>query len=913
MSRNAVETSGISNIDCSITEEEARRRPSIRSLTIRFILALFKYLHEGGKIDILKNKPLCNALFQHLRDDPADLINELLTTIEQSVLKDAEIPRSAKQAVLSIQNLERVTEIATRSEEGHAASQKAFGWLKAVSTTTQYGLLRDSGWYPPGTASSDTTRSSIFVDLGLDSLEFYDSEEPLNVRNTTLLSWAMSLRAQTDERERELLITCFTSAPELVAAYFADKTMPMEPRLTNTWIGYASLLFEIVRLPVPENFGPEDGKASLPAQTTIMIENILPRPLTQKVLVRCLNQGNDLITFFAIRLLVLAFQKLDSVLEEMRPQSTDDRLWKESAEKLQQRFVERCPSMKDVIAVFRKIPDDFEHSLQREATTRLLRLYYELSPLQALEEQFDVSSTLTAALIGSEVPTERVPAELQALKKLELEHLLAISRHSTGMRWFHKQGGLTYTPIVTLLRIHCKDLMNRQVRSLIQHVLTTENVLHEGASHLDALLASLVGLLDDSSAWELVDDCIGRATRKPVKYLDDLNGIIKKLGLNQDNAHRSSLLIAVVLEQAPFVASKMDAGGKAKAEWVEGFLALPHSEGKDDEAILADVLKSVRSLPGWKTSKLKDVVRDMESVRLPIETPKQTKASTTTAANGDSALNFQPPLPEPQSHPEITRWSLKEIDMAIEDGDVSALILCLCSQHSDIRKQGFAQLNKIKLQLHTSSLENSAQLALLLGEITETFEQQYYKPDIALPYIAGTFGVRAVQVLTEPSHHIYPKMNRYLIRGPEWRVNKMPNYWLSNTVLALPEDDDGYWKEVQWVLDWLVDGLRTPADLDVLRRGDVFEKAMALWTSPGAASHKFIRERALELLFRATCVEGGSNVLVTRSGVLSWLESIAITEGDVAKKLKERVLETCDAGRFEAWAKGETKRKEEAL
>lgn len=849
-------------------------------------------------------------MFQHLREDPADLINELLTTVEQSILKDTEVPRSAKAAILSNQNLERVTEVATRSEEEHAASQKAFSWLKSVCTTPQYGLLRDSGWYPPGTSSSDTARSSIFVDLGLDSLEFYDSEEPLNVRNTTLLSWAMILRAQTNERERELLISCFAAAPELVAAYFADKTMPMEPKLTNTWIGYASLLFEIVRLPVPANLGHEEGKASLPAQTSIMIESILPRPLTQKILVRCLSFGNDLITFFAIRLLVLSFQKLALVLEEMQPQSTDDPLWKEAAERLHRRFIERCPPMKDIIAAFRKIPDDFEHSLQREATTRLLRLYYEHSPLQALEEQFDVSTTLTAALVGSEVHTERVPSELQSLKKLELEHLLVIAQNSTGMKWFHKQGGLTYTPVTTLLRIHRKEYMNKQVRSLLQHVLAEHNVLHQGPTALEALLASLLGLSDDSCVWEFVDDCIGRATRKPVRYADDLDSVARESG---ESADRSSLLVAVILEQASYVAAKLDADGETKAKWIETFIALLELNSTGCESILTGVLEKIRAIPGWKVYKNKsDPALQLKCVKLSVSAKDAGKHSDPSKSR-NPALDFQPPRAEAQSHPELTRWSLKEIGMAIEDGDISALILCLCSKHSDIRKQGFAQLNKIKLLLHTSSsYENSAQLSLLIGEITETFEQQYYKPDIALPYIAGTFGLRALHVLTEPAHHIYPKLNKYLIRGPEWRVNKMPNYWLSNTVLSLPEDDDGYWKEVQWVLDWLVDGLRTPEDLDVLRRGNVFEKAMALWSSPGAVSHKFIRERVLELLFRATCVEGGSNVLVTRSGVLSWLEAADVEER-VAKKLRERILETCEVGRFEAWAKGESKRREEGV
>ena len=86
--------------------------------------------------------------------------------------------------------------------------------------------------------------------------------------------------------------------------------MQLEPKLSNTWIGYASFLFEVVQLPIPEYLGNENEFALLPPQTNVMIESILPRPLTQKVLTRCLNQSSELITFFAIRLLVLAFEKM---------------------------------------------------------------------------------------------------------------------------------------------------------------------------------------------------------------------------------------------------------------------------------------------------------------------------------------------------------------------------------------------------------------------------------------------------------------------------------------------------------------------------------------------------------------------------------------------------------------------------
>ena len=302
---------------CSIPAEDLHRRPSIRTWAIRYILAHLKYLHEGAKTDLLKSHSICTGLFQHLRSDPPDLINELLSTLEQQVLKNDTLPRSAKLSLLVQQNLERVTEVATRSQEGHAAAESAFRWLTAVCSNPSYGILRTSGWYPPGTSSVEDIRlGNNTIDLGLDSIEFYDRGSRPDVRNTTLLAWLQTLRPHSSLKERELVLACFTSAPELVAAYFSEKNMQLDPKLSNTWIGYASFLFEVVQLPVPDYLGHENELAQLPPQTAIMIESILPRPLTQKILTRCLGQDSELISFFAVRILILAFEKLAKVSEK---------------------------------------------------------------------------------------------------------------------------------------------------------------------------------------------------------------------------------------------------------------------------------------------------------------------------------------------------------------------------------------------------------------------------------------------------------------------------------------------------------------------------------------------------------------------------------------------------------------------
>ncbi|PPJ59965.1 hypothetical protein CBER1_11034 [Cercospora berteroae] len=906
---------GLAKFD--VSEEDARKRPSIRILAVRYVLVLFKHLHEGGKIDILKSKPLCSALFQFVHADPADLVTELLSTVEQNILKDENVPRTSKAALLTSQNLEKVTAVATRSAEEHAAADRAFDWLKAVCSKESYGVLRRSGWYPAGTTEPRSKQSEDNIDLGLDSLGFYDDGEPINVRNSILLSYIATLRAHSDEQERELLLTCFQSAPELVAAYFRNSKLQLDPKLSNTWIGYASLMFEVVCLDVPPIVGEEGDAPAAPPQTTIMIENILPQPLTLQVLNRCLSQNEELIAFFAVRILIAALQKLDAVLTQLRKHSKGE-LWQQASDRLVQRFVERAPKLKDVLSVFRKMPDDHSHALQRESIARLIRLYYEVTPVQALEDLVDISNALTEALLHSEALAVNSNDETEGLRALELEHLLTIARHSTGMRWFHKQGGLKYTPIVTLLRIHRREVANSQIRLLLESVLTENGILNAPgdeaqSSPFEALVASVIELSDDSSAWDFIDDTIGRATRKPVKYVDDLEA------LATSDATLPSILAAVVLEQASFVAVKDPEQGKAEAQWIVQFLSLLQLTSDGNET-LAEVSKKctkvLAKLAKPDKARASQALQKLKEAR--PETAPTANLEEVTDTPSASALSFEPPPTERENRIELFRWAQKDIDLAIEDGDISALILCLCSKHNDVRRQALTQLNRVKFQLRPTSIDpeaiadDHAHISLLIGELTETFELHYLPLDKPLPYLAGTFAARALNIQTQPSHYLYAKLNHFLIRGAKWDVKRLPRYWIEKTFLSEPDDDDAYWKEVQWVLDWLVDGIRTSADLEILRKGDqkkdatkkpeVMEMVLALWGSTGARRNRLVRERIAELMYRVSCVEGGSDVLITRSGGLSWLE-MAKQEGGAGlmEALEARVEERCDGERIQNW------------
>jgi nucleolar pre-ribosomal-associated protein 1 len=224
-------------------------------------------------------------------------------------------------------------------------------------------------------------------------------------------------------------------------------------------------------------------------------------------------------------------------------------------------------------------------------------------------------------------------------------------------------------------------------------------------------------------------------------------------------------------------------------------------------------------------------------------------------------------------------------------------MLCLSSQYPEIRSQALTQLHKFWGKVDISSSEYRLQFCFLILELIETYEKQFQPSATALPYLVSCFATHALEVEKQPIHFMYPKINEFLNKKPEWQTKKLPTYWLDNTVLSQPEEDDAYWKEFLWVLDWLVDGLRTRADLDILRKAGILERVMALYASPGAEP---VKEKVLELVWRVTWVEEGSNTLITRMGVLAWLEMTSKLEGK-ASLLKKRVLESCDMERVNEW------------
>lgn len=241
----------------------------------------------------------------------------------------------------------------------------------------------------------------------------------------------------------------------------------------------------------------------------------------------------------------------------------------------------------------------------------------------------------------------------------------------------------------------------QELRELLKNVLVEQSIL----SGLDGSFSALIASLKDSEPADLLqqlqflDNCLCRIAKKPVHYED-----LAKSLLSEENA-LLSLLVTAILEQWPFVLKSNDIEKEQLvARWVASLLKHLKSAGENEKA-LKQVRDSLYELSETKKTKstFKKMFKGNEqagdqdpemiitSNRLDASAPKEASIGL---------LDIFGPLPhESKDHAGLYKWEKEEIDVAIEQGRVSDLMLCLCSEHEEIRRQAFAAITRLMAKL----------------------------------------------------------------------------------------------------------------------------------------------------------------------------------------------------------------------
>ncbi|KAF3003511.1 hypothetical protein E8E13_004993 [Curvularia kusanoi] len=915
---------------------DMHKKPSVRTTAIRYLLTHLRLQDERAKVEILSNTNVTRAVFDHLSTDPPFLIFEIFDVFTNHVFRDKTVPRQTKSRILNGKTLSRIAGLYNYDleegslSEGHRAPEElAHDFLCMVCTDPAYGvMLPTNGLYPSTHDDEDGDMDEAADngnDLGLDSAETFDRLG--RVRNVILSEFIQSQRPYANTSHQKLVIEIFKASPELVADYFIKRRdFNYDPNLTSTWIGYSAFLFQTIQLPVPKYFGVKKSYRNQPPPVAAMIQSVLPQPLNQQVLTKCLNHSSDLVQTFAIRVLIAALQKLRSMVHELNEGNAfrPSKQWEQASQRLVSEFSRRCPIIRTVFLALKK---PGLQNMKRESITRLLRLYYEVTPQAALQEKFDVSLPLCNALVEVEKPTGS--PEDTAFRVMELEHWIQMARHSPAMRWWQKPKTLQHSPFVTLLKLLVTSKENELytgVKSLLNAVLQDQDMLQTRTSPdaLDALIASLepsAGSVPSTDVLDFVDDCCARFIKVPIKYFDDVDAMCAKASIVRADTGPFSPLLMTFVEQWPFKGGESATGpaAEALAGWLSKVLYLFNLIG-EDEAVLTLVRDSLIESAG-KTYKevLKDAflwkmykARAKEALKLAtgadFSGSERSSASPVPQAEAEAPAKTGPqvdleiPPQEDEKHNGLIRWRKKEVEEAIEDGDIGELLLCLCSKHQEIRIQAINNVRQLMASIGADSLtQDLGAVYLLLGETLESLDPSGAKP---FPYVGGVFAARSVRVLADPTHVMFSKINKFLTAAPAWNVDFLASKLYRSIVGSEPDDDGTYHREVEWFLDYLIDGLRTARDMESFRKSNIFEQLLSFYASRSCSAAS--KEKILRLLLRATAV-GGSTTLITRCGLASWIQMCLGNQDPrqkVLRVLAARAYETCDQGRVAEWSNG---------
>ncbi|KAJ6444252.1 ribosome biogenesis protein Urb1 [Purpureocillium lavendulum] len=908
--------------------QEDSRRASVRTNAVRFFLSCLKYLHPEGRKELLSQRELISHLTYMIKADPPYLVSEILDTLKAHVLADTKIPREVKLKSFNTKTLVRFLALYSYSsptadpDDKSAVIEKAHEFLMYICTTPSAGVLYPyKGLYPKESDEETSSRSGKGgqVRVNGDPWEgrFRDGTP---VFNFVLSEFAAKLRPWSSLKHSELLVAMFSAAPELIADYFYNnRSFTFEPKLSMTWIGYAAFLFSTMTLPLPSAFGDPIRYATLPPPTSVLLDNIIPPAINEKVLIRCLSPKSHLTAFFATRILVAALEKLNAAVGMLEGSSSRGRspVWSAAARRLVDAFCQRIPDMKEVVRCYKSIPS--ENALHKTLASRLLRLYYEVIPRVALAANFDVSPLFVDILKA--IYQDNFDEGSKTLATMELENLVSIASYSPGMRWFSKIDGLgdavSLSAFTALLRLLCdggQETPDHQLKTILTDV-AIENQLVSRPAGLRPLLKALQCTADDAGGdelnaiWALLDSCINRCATSPIKYLDQLKDFSASDG--DSTGVQVSLLGVALVEQTPYATTTADS---STVRILGRFLSLFFTASRlrnEDDTILAALYQRLYEHMASKKVKLSKIGNKSDVERLHEDgTTMDPEARASHVTKGDQSKvsaslkeMLQVPLMDAGDAAALVKWASKSVEDLVEDGWAANLVRLLSSEHTNIRKEALVNILKMAAQIKESSYEEKTQIWLLLSEVAESSRAQVEVGPVPSAFTA--FTIHSLDILRNPLHPLYPKVNSFMTRSPVWALEKLP---LAHDILhGEPSEDDRYYTELAWLLTYLLDSLNTPFDLGVFHKKKWFEKILALGNNPYLKSN--LQTRILKILYRATCIEAGSTTLVTRFGVMSWLDAQRAAcrvedEAAVFAQLMRRVWDTCDQKRVAAWSKG---------
>jgi len=247
----------------------------------------------------------------------------------------------------------------------------------------------------------------------------------------------------------------------------------------------------------------------------------------------------------------------------------------------------------------------------------------------------------------------------------------------------------------------------------------------------------------------------------------------------------------------------------------------------------------------------------------------------------------------------VSETHIMEVQAIIDRHCIGYAISCLSSEELAVRQMAVGFITAAVSKLEDSPYRGKTQVNhLLLGVLASLASQDEEMKDVPLPSALTIFLAQAVQVLSSPTHFLFENVMELLLRSPLLQLHDIP------FMLNILQVGEEHHKEVAWILNILTAGLKTERDLALYRKRNVFGNVLDLYISPN--SNERTKGKVLELLWNVAAIEGGGTTLITRNGLIAWIEQQlgTVKEDDFTlKRLAARLWESSAKKHVKEWSR----------
>ena len=266
---------------------------------------------------------------------------------------------------------------------------------------------------------------------------------------------------------------------------------------------------------------------------------------------------------------------------------------------------------------------------------------------------------------------------------------------------------MQYSPFTSILKVLVETSdkeSSRRISILLRTVLAECFVLRNSPRSFNSLLSSLEDSEAETLHKQLVffDNCVSRVAKKPVHYVDLLES------LSEDAASNLSPLVAAIVEQWPFVVKAGDETTEtAVGSWIAKLFGQLKQGGESESALKAARDALIEATETKKPrSQFKKCLKESEDAddddKMDIDSvPNQPASFVNAEVDLDEIFGFLPT--EGTTHNALHKWERVDEEEAVEQGHIAELMLCLCSEHEEVRRQAFANLARFMAKLKVSS------------------------------------------------------------------------------------------------------------------------------------------------------------------------------------------------------------------